>query len=76
MSYAPVKRYRQYKVHKDQICSQIHSPGLGDIVDYGKGLSYRPASLCSLAGRYDNPMPELPLYPPSGSPNLVTEYSW
>jgi hypothetical protein len=33
-------------------CSQIHSPLLGDQVDYGIGLSYRPASLCSLKGRY------------------------
>ncbi len=31
-----------------------------DKVDSGIGLSYRPdsASLCILAGRYDNPMPE------------------
>ncbi len=34
------------------ISSQMHSPCLGDKVDIGKGLSYRPASLCSLgAGR-------------------------
>jgi hypothetical protein len=31
--------------------SQIHSPCRGDIVDSAKGLSYRPASLCSLARR-------------------------
>jgi hypothetical protein len=31
---------------------------MGDKVDSGIGLSYRPASLCSLAGLYDNPMPE------------------
>ncbi len=31
--------------------NQIHSPWLGDIVDSGKGLSYRPASLRSLSGR-------------------------
>jgi hypothetical protein len=37
--------------------SQIHSPLLGAKADYGIGLSYRPASLCSLTGRYDNPMP-------------------
>jgi hypothetical protein len=30
-------------------------PDLGDKVDSEIGLSYRPASLCSLAGRYDNP---------------------
>jgi hypothetical protein len=35
-------------------CSGIHSPSPGDQVDSGIGLSYRPASLCSLAGRYDN----------------------
>ncbi len=34
-----------------------------DIVDSGLGLSYRPASLCSLTGRYDNPMPESTLSP-------------
>ncbi len=33
---------------------QILSTWLGDIVDYGIGLSYRPASLCSLAGRYND----------------------
>ncbi len=33
-------------------------PNWGDKVDSGVGLSYLPASLCSLAGRYDNPMPE------------------
>ncbi len=27
-----------------------------DKVDYGIGLSYRRASLCSLTGRYDNPV--------------------
>jgi len=29
----------------------------GDKVGYGIGLSYWPASICSLSGRYDNPMP-------------------
>jgi hypothetical protein len=32
---------------------QILSPGLRDKVDHGIGLSYWPASLCSLAGRYE-----------------------
>ncbi len=36
----------------------------GDIVYFIIGLSYRPVSLCSLAGRYDNPMPESTLSPP------------
>ncbi len=31
-------------------------PEWGDILDYDKGLSYRPASLCSLVGRQYNPM--------------------
>ncbi len=35
----------------------ILSPWLGDEAGYGVGLSYRPASLCSLVGRYDNPWP-------------------
>ncbi len=40
----------------------------GDKVDSGIGLSYRPASLCSRAGQYDNPMPGLTLSP------LVRDY--
>ncbi len=32
-------------------------PDWGDKVDSGMGLSYRPARLHRLAGRYDNPMP-------------------
>ncbi len=36
----------------------------GDKVDSGIGLSYRPARLHRLAGRYSNPMPETQLYPP------------
>jgi hypothetical protein len=45
---------------------KIHIPWMGDIVDSGIGWSYRPASLCSLVGRYDNPMLEstLPSRPP------------
>jgi hypothetical protein len=31
----------------------ILSPLLGDKVDHGIGLLYRPASLCSLKSRYD-----------------------
>ncbi len=36
-----------HPVHRLTIkyCSQIHSPWLGDIVDFGIGLSYRPVSL-------------------------------
>ncbi len=46
--------------------SQIHSPWMGDIVDSGIGLSYRPTSLRSLAGRYNNPLPESTLSPSQG----------
>ncbi len=34
--------------------NRILCPWLGDIVDSGIGLSYRPAGLCSLAGGHDN----------------------
>jgi hypothetical protein len=36
---------------------QIHSSLLGDKADYVIRLSYRPASLCSLTGRYVNFIP-------------------
>jgi hypothetical protein len=45
---------------------------MGDMVDSGIRLSYRPASLCSLVSRYDNPMPESTLTPQSESVNLAT----
>jgi hypothetical protein len=38
--------------------------------------SYQPASLCGLAGRYDNPMPELTISPQSRTKNLATEEGW
>ncbi len=41
-------------------------PYEGKKVDYGIGLSYRPARLHRLAGRYDNPVPELTLSPRQG----------
>jgi hypothetical protein len=44
----------------------------GDIVNSGIGLSYQPACLCSLAGRYDNPMSETTISPQSGTTNLAT----
>ncbi len=34
-------------------------------------MAYWPASLCSLVGRYENPMPELTLYSQSGTLNLA-----
>ncbi len=45
-------------------------PAWEDIVDSGIGLSDRPASLCSLAGQYDNPMQESTISPQSGTKNL------
>ncbi len=50
-----------------EYCSQFR---LGD----GIGLSYRPASLCSLAGLYDNPMSKSTLSPQSGIMNLATGF--
>jgi hypothetical protein len=29
---------------------------MGDIVDFGIGLSYQPAGLCSQVGQYNNPV--------------------
>ncbi len=51
--------------------SQIHSPWIWDIVDSGLGLSFRPVSLDSLGGRYENPMQESTLSPQSGTMNKV-----
>ncbi len=38
-------------------CAGILEHSMGVTNREGTGLSYRPASLCSLAGRYDNPAP-------------------
>jgi hypothetical protein len=46
-----------------RISSQILSPWLGDVVDYGIGLSYRSARLHGLA---ENPTPELAISPIQG----------
>jgi hypothetical protein len=54
--------------------SQILSPWLGVIVVSRKGLSYRPAGLCSLAGRYDNSA-KVNVSPQSGTMNLTTGLS-
>jgi hypothetical protein len=48
--------YNNLTLFHSQLCSQIHSTLMGDKVDCGIGWSYRPASLCSLMGRYDNPV--------------------
>ncbi len=47
-------------------------PDWGDKVNSGTGLSYRPASLCSLTGLYENPMPESTLAPQLETMNLDT----
>jgi hypothetical protein len=52
--------------------SEFIDPSLGEKVNSGIGLSYRPARIHGLAGRYDNPMPELTLSPQLESMNLVT----
>jgi hypothetical protein len=44
--------------------SQILSPGLGRKLTPAKGLSYRPARLHRLAGRYTNTLCRSQLYPP------------
>ncbi len=47
------------------ISSHIHRPFLGEKVNSGMGLTYCPARLHGLAGRYENPMPESTIvYPP------------
>ncbi len=54
-------------------CSQILSPWWGDIVDSGKGLLHRPPGYTHrLVSRYDNPMPESTISPPSGTKNLAS----
>ncbi len=45
--------------HTCYILYLIHSPWLGDIVDFRIGLFYKPASLCSLAWRAGTKNPKL-----------------
>ncbi len=52
--------------------AEFIDPDWGDKFNSGKGLSYRPARLHGLAGRYDNPMPKLTLSPRHGSMNSAT----
>jgi hypothetical protein len=47
-------------------------PDCGHIVDSDRGLSYRPASLCSLARRYNSHMPQTTKYPQSETKNSAT----
>jgi hypothetical protein len=47
-----ISRYSRRELYQNPVfTSQIHSPLLGDKVDYGIRLSYRPASLCSLTSQ-------------------------
>jgi hypothetical protein len=45
----------------------------GDKVDSGTGLSYLPARLLRLAGRFDNPYAGVNYAPYSGTMNLATD---
>ncbi len=50
----------------DRAVAKFLVPDLGDKVDAGIGLSYRPARLHSQACRYDNPLPESTISPIQG----------
>jgi hypothetical protein len=52
--------------------AEFIGPDWGDIVNSGKVLTYRPAMLHGLAGRYDNPMLEFTLSPSQRSMNSAT----
>ncbi len=58
--------FAQPFLHLPNNSCQIHSPWMGDKVDSGIGLSYRPAtaSLSSLADRYDKPYAGVNFLPP------------
>ncbi len=49
-------------------------PHCGDKVNSNIGLSYRPARLHGLAGRYGNPLPESTLSPSQGSINSAAAF--
>jgi hypothetical protein len=55
--------------------AEFINPDWRDKVNSGIGLSYRPARLHGLRGRYNNPMPELTLYLSQGSINSATVLS-
>jgi hypothetical protein len=56
--------------HQGKTCSQIHCPLLGNEVDHGIVVVLaRLASICSLTGRYDNPMSLSALSPQSETMN-------
>ncbi len=51
---------------------QFLVPDWRDIVDSGRGLTYRPVSLWRLEGRYDDPMPVSAIASQSWTKNLET----
>ncbi len=66
-------KFFHHRLHKGVSSSLIHSPWPEDKVDSGIGLSYQPASICSPAGWYANPVLELNLSPQSGT---ATDRTW
>jgi hypothetical protein len=54
--------------------AEFIDPDWGDKVNSGTGLPYRSARLHGLAGRYDNPIPELTLFPSHESMNSATAH--
>jgi hypothetical protein len=52
------RRSLSYSVSSSCPAAKFIVPDRGDIVDSGIELSYRPARLHGLAGRYENLMPE------------------
>jgi hypothetical protein len=52
--------------------AEFIDPDWGDKVNSDIWLSYQPARLHGLAGRYDNPMPELTFSPSHRSMNSAT----
>ncbi len=57
---------REYELAFVSKIAKFIVPDWGDKVDSGIGLSYRPAGLHRLTGRYDYPMPESTISPIQG----------
>ncbi len=66
---------QQFWVPESNPVTNFIVPYFGDKVDSGIGLSYRPAKLHRLAGRYDNPMPESTISPIQELMNVATVFS-
>jgi hypothetical protein len=69
---ASSRDWTEFDRHSMVSSGRFIDPRLGDKVNSCIELSYRPAGPCSLAGRFDNPAPELTLSPQSGSMNSAT----